>query len=389
MKKIIYILLLISCISIQSCRNDEDPVTTEKTLMIYMPWSPSLYSHFQQNIADLMNAIQQEGLHNQRVVGFMCYKDASERDNKIYGRLFELKFEKGRCVEVPLDVFTYQVEGTQAEFMTASGMAKLISKMKQIAPAKEYSLILGSHGEGWLPVTRSRVNINTRWVGGDIPYYQTEINTLKQALEKAGVKLNFLLLDDCNMSNVEVAFELKDVTDYIVASPTEILIYGMPYHKIGRYLLGTPNYQMVCDEFKSFYSTYVDELGQLMPYGTIGVIKTEKLLALADAMKKINAKYTIESTNSIQKMDGYIPTIFYDFRDYAQKLIKDEVEVKEIEDLLQEVVPYKSNTEYYYSDWNYDIWKINIFTGMTISDPSIHSKAIGTKKSTSWWIATH
>lgn len=388
MKRILYLLLLITSFSFQSCEKEEiNP--TEKTLLIYLPWSQSLYPNFQQNISDLMNAIQHTGLKGQRVMVFMCYRKTEQRDNKIYGRLFELKMNNGKCVETHLDDHSYETTGSQAEFMTSAGMSKVLTQMKQLAPAKEYSLIFGCHGEGWLPVTRSSINQNTRWVGGDYEYYQTEISTIRQALQSAGMKLKFLLFDDCYMSNVEIAYELKDVTEYLIASPTEILNYGMPYHKIGRYLLGNPDFLSVCNEFKSFYETYVNEIGEAMPYGTIGITNTSKLEDLALSMKRINAKYTVKNVSDIQKMDGYNPTIFFDYQDYINNLVTDEQDKNEISNLLKEVVPYSSHTDSYYSAQGDRTWKINTYTGLTISDPSMSSKAVGAKKNTSWWKATH
>ena len=42
----------------------------------------------------------------------------------------------------------------------------------------------------------------------------------------------FIMFDDCYMSSMEVAYDLKDVTDYIIASTSEVMAYGMPYEKV-------------------------------------------------------------------------------------------------------------------------------------------------------------
>ena len=67
------------------------------------------------------------------------------------------------------------------------------------------------------------------------------------------------------MSSIEAAYYLKDVTHYLIACPTEIMAYGFPYHKCGKYLLGNPDYEKVCKEFYNFYANYES------PYGTIAV----------------------------------------------------------------------------------------------------------------------
>ena len=65
---------------------------------------------------------------------------------------------------------------------------------------------------------------------------------------------------------VEVAYDLKDVTDYLIGSTSEVMAYGMPYAEIGQYLIGKVDYEGICDGFYSFYSNYSE-----MPCGTIAV----------------------------------------------------------------------------------------------------------------------
>ena len=54
-----------------------------------------------------------------------------------------------------------------------------------------------------------------------------EITELNEALE--GFHFDFMLFDACYMSGIECAYELKDKTDYLLGSPTEVLARGFPY----------------------------------------------------------------------------------------------------------------------------------------------------------------
>jgi hypothetical protein len=42
-------------------------------------------------------------------------------------------------------------------------------------------------------------------------------------------KFNFILFDACLMGGVEIVSELKEVSEYIVASPAEVPEKGFPY----------------------------------------------------------------------------------------------------------------------------------------------------------------
>lgn len=68
--------------------------------------------------------------------------------------------------------------------------------------------------------------------------------------------MEYILFDDCYMASVEVAYDLKEVTDYLIASPCEIMAYGMPYAEIGPHLLGKVDYESICDAFYEFYKNY-------------------------------------------------------------------------------------------------------------------------------------
>lgn len=76
--------------------------------------------------------------------------------------------------------------------------------MKSFASAKTYSLIVGCHGMGWLPVAQSKARAATkpryyweyshtpltRFFGGLTAEYQTEVTTLAKSLSNCGLKWN-------------------------------------------------------------------------------------------------------------------------------------------------------------------------------------------------------
>ena len=57
----------------------------------------------------------------------------------------------------------------------------------------------------------------TRYFGGVTSDDQTDISTLADAISDAGLKMEFILFDDCYMSSVEVAYDLRHVTGHIIA----------------------------------------------------------------------------------------------------------------------------------------------------------------------------
>lgn len=384
MKKVLLLLIAFSFF-VTSCSKDDVPGTSDRTVFMYLPWSTDLLSFFQTNITDMESAIKEGVLNNERVLVFL-------HTSPTEATLFELseRGEKGRKV-----LKNY----TDIPFTTADGITSILNDVKAFSPAHRYAMTIGCHGLGWIPVSSGRSLKSdekmhweygeslTRYFGGLSPQYQTDIITLAEAITNAGIKMEYILFDDCYMSTVEVAYELRNVTDYFIASPTEILKYGMPYHKIGRYMFGNVDYESITDAFLSFYENYTT------PCGTIGVTVCSELEGLVAIMKEINDAYPNELASSllgtVQRMDGYSPVIFFDLSDYVSKLCKDPELLERFEAQLERVIPskYRKHTDTYFSNARGET-QIKTYTGLTISDPSKHSLA-SAKTETSWYKATH
>lgn len=374
-----------------SCETDADggaPVPTERTLFMYFPWSGNKYpltQEFYVNVANMEKAIVRHGLDGQRVVVF--FSTSSQE-----AELYEIVCRKGKCEHKQLKLYT------DPPFTTASGITAILNDVKRFAPASAYSMVIGCHGMGWVSVQGDVRTLSdfryhwdvtdgplTRFFGGTTPAYQTDITTLAEGIAGAGLHMDYILFDDCYMSNVEVAYDLRHVTDYLIASTCEIMAYGMPYDLVGGYLLGEPDYEAICRGFYDFYSTYGD-----YPCGTLAVTDCSQLDVLAKVMAEINSRYTFTGKlNTLQSLDGYSPTIFYDYGDYVEKLCPDEGLLEVFRAQLGRTVLHKVHTESYFTSLGYpSVRPIRTFSGLTISDPSLNVTAYP-KDMTAWWKATH
>lgn len=399
-KKLTSLLILLTTLFIVGCHEDVPapyPVPKNlpnKTIFVYMPWSAarnnetgSLYNNFLQNIEDIEAAIEAEkGLGHNKLMVFIA-------TSANHAALIEVKYAaNGRCQRDTLQHFD---KHNMPAYTTANGLANLLSKVKVEAPAKQYALIVGCHGTGWL-FSEGKSRARTRYFGGSDHYFQTNIPTLAAAIEQAKMRMQFVMFDDCYMSNVEVAYEMRHATDYLIGCCSEIMAYGMPYKNIWKHLTQPkPNYKEVVNEFHNFYSNYK------WPYGNIGVTDCSKAEEVAARMKTINAATANNAKlidwEDIQRLDGYEKTIFFDMGDYVNKLCntpETQSMAREMQTTLAQLVPYKSTTKYVYTalEQHYPSTIIvNAYSGITISDPtqSDFENALTTKRETGWWKATH
>lgn len=382
---------------------DDDPIKKPEvkeptqTLLMYMPWSTNLTSFFRINIADMEEAIAEGILKHERVLVFLATSPTK-------ASMFELTYDaaNGACVRQTLK------EYENHPCTTADGIASILTDMKTFAPADIYSMTIGGHGLGWLPVqsatTASEVRASsspstaptyhwevpgeylTRYFGGTTANHQTDITTLAKGIESAGITMEYILFDDCYMSCIEVAYDLRHVTRHFIASTCEVMAYGMPYHPMAQHLLGNINYEGISQTFYDFYTNYS------MPCGTIATTVTSELDSLTTLMHEINEQCTWDNkqTDSLQYLDGYSPHIFYDLGDYASRLCTDSLLLTRFNEQLERAVPTASraHTPTFYSMYTGQQAPISTFCGLTISDPSTHRLATP-KTETNWYKATH
>ena len=385
---IIFIFITLASLTIViSCSSEEEIVVpkeeNEQTVIMFFPWSSNLLPYFQQNIKDFSKSIEERGSQNARVM--VCLATTPNTAD-----LMELKYDNGSCIVENIRTYDNQ------RFTSQEGISNILKAIKEYAPGKKYGLIIGCHGMGWLPVIHTKSNETqeifhynvsngpmTRYFGGLTQEYQIETSVLAQAILESGITMEYILFDDCYMSSIEVAYDLKDVTKYLIASPTEVMAYGFPYHECGKYLIGNVDYKGVIQAFYEFYSQYT------YPYGTAAVTNCQELEQLANIVKRINVENQNNniSANSIQVMDGYTPAIFFDFEDYINKICNDIVLLDEFSNQLRKTILFKCHTPQYYSAFK-GILPINHYSGITTSDPS-SNRLSNPKIYTRWYNATH
>lgn len=378
--KLAFLSLLILCFS--ACR-EEGPImppeqqTAEKTIFVFMPYSTNLYSFLLGNIEDMKKAIvRNKGLDNTRLLLFVA-KDQQQ------SALIDIRYKNGACTQDTLEKYS------SPTYLTTNGRVELLNKVKEYAPAHRYAMIVGCHGMGWIPSSTVFDKKKSRYFGGLSKEYWIDIDDFATSIKAAGMKMQFIMFDDCFMSCMEVAYDLKDATEHIIASTSEMMAYGIPYQNIYKHLMSAESdYKALCEGFYNYYAN------SDTPYGTIGVIDCRYVDEMAATMKSINATHTFDLSllDDVQDLDGetYKPTIFFDFDDYVRHLCtKDTGAYEQFRSVLQRLVPYKAATDYIYSGSTDKKTKVDHFSGITISDPSTRPEIAESKRQTNWWIQTH
>ena len=162
-------------------------------------------------------------------------------------------------------------------------------------PAESYGLVMWSHGSGWIYYDGSPVYAKA-------PKTAFGIDTGKGSSSNIGDKMNiddmartlsnfknldYIMFDACFMQEVEVAYELRNVTSYVIGSPAEIPGEGAPYKYIMTSLFNTKGNPS--DIALAYYNYY--ESRSYMSGVVLSTVKTDQLEPFAALMQELLAKY--------------------------------------------------------------------------------------------------
>jgi hypothetical protein len=147
-------------------------------------------------------------------------------------------------------------EVDMADTATLAGFAQFL---RSRYPATNYMLVLWDHGNGWYPGYRaSAIFIDDSHAhemgvaGGELAQAMTGV---RQAL---GKRVRILAFDACLMGMVEVAAEVRDDCDYMLASEALVPTDGLPYDDLLARLTSRPG-RTPAELLPGICSGYVEE----------------------------------------------------------------------------------------------------------------------------------
>lgn len=159
-------------------------------------------------------------------------------------------------------------------------MVRVITDMKRVAPADEYGMVLWSHSSGWRQKMPQKATRGYGMENGKL----MSISTLGAALRGHG--LSFIFFDTCYMGSAEVAYELRDVASWMVASVCEVPTPGMPYDKTVPRLFDKDVVRGLRDAVDITVNSYRATPSELCP-STLSLIDLTAMGQVADEVKRV------------------------------------------------------------------------------------------------------
>ncbi len=385
-KSLILCVLLSAAVGCQDNGGDSpEPIPEgEHTVIVYMIADNNLSSYAVNNIND-MEAAYNPDLGAKMLV---FYNQRNGAGNEI------LEISQDNTTTITSEVL--KEYATDLNPCSASTVTQVIEDCMELAPANHYSLIFWSHGSGWLPKGMSPAYVSEELQGVEngecgvsqavvsasqvpspqnsfgISYTYTsdvlELCDLAAAIPE-DVGFEFIYFDACHMGSIEVAYELKDKANYLIASPAEILAAGYPY-------------SLAMDEFLTYdskaiaeiYYDYYNSQSGVYQSATVSVTDLSKMENVAAKFKAMTepatAPYAVQQYGRYLGSSSDYRDLMWDVSDMAKRTYGEDA-AAEFLAALDEAVVYKAATPYLFYGDSYGTIVISEYSGLSLYIPKL------------------
>lgn len=390
MKLVFRILLLLTPFIGLGCSDSEPEFSEEdlpnRTILVYLAAENSLSSFALDDYDEMLLGMESVSEKNHLLVYVDVNKD--KQGNAALPQLIHI----GKNVRTGLveETLVYEYPEQDASSVTVERMTDVFQRAFSTYPAKSYGLVLWSHGDGWLPVSKS---LRSFGQDGGSSGPQMDILDLEEAVAKGTELLgkasgfDFIYFDACFMQGIEVAYQFRNYTNYIVACPLETPGPGSPYDLVLNPLFADTQADVV-GMAEAYYNSYADlyagGVGGSNDHWTSGaaisVVQTSGLTALADETRAIYQAHSdkiyslteadladVQVYDPDRRYNGVYKQAYYDFGDLVEQLATEE-EYSRWKQALDVTVPYKASTptcySVYYGGWGGNM-PIYSFSGLS------------------------
>ena len=381
-------------LGVTSCHwfNPDEEVNYDRTVLAYIAAENSLsYGAFHEQDIDEMLQAAGDIPTNSRLLIYL--------DDTSNPRILSIEQQSGRRPTSRV-VYEYSEEQNSGDVET---LRTVMGWVYDNYPSSTYGLIFWSHGDAWLPAKA-------------IPQRSICIDNERNNYSNSGSKMDiadvadvlagfpcfeFIMFDACFMQAVEVAYELRNVARYVIASPAEIPNPGAPYERMVKPFFGIPFDG--AEVVEQYYRMYNDSVMPVYDYGSdrygvsLSVIDCGHLDALANATAGMVTKYVSrDEATDLKGVQRYYPLSsksrpeFYDMNGYMQRLITDEADYVRWKSVFDLAVPYARSTAWWYSNDAYtqhvDLDNYGGVSCYVPQDRSIYDGLNEKFRATSWYM---
>lgn len=333
-----------------SCEKDSNIVTkkeSKRAVFVYMIADNDLDFYATANINEMETFIAQ----NPEAGSVYVYIDRAKNRKTAHPILYQITADTSAKINSKI-IKVYPENNSANEKVFAEALSQ-VQTICAINNEFLRGLVLWSHGSAWLPESVSLASQRATAVksfGLDQTMANNENHNAEMDVRKLAIILNnyhfdFILFDACFMASIEVFYELRNTTDYIIASPTEVLATGFPYKDILTDMLSaTVNYQKIAQKYVAFFQ----QKKGVLQSASVVTVKTAELPQFATLFKYYLNTISREITDQklLQYSQDEVDYLF-DLGQVADYLQKEQTN-KELTEQLGRLITNYHHTSYFF-----------------------------------------
>lgn len=334
MNQIKYIFIIIIGLLSVGCKKHDEPRPEARTILVYMVANNSLghYDYDSDDVTEMLTAAQAKSFNHGRLLIYRHRHNASKAD------LIEVTYDGLKTLK------SYDIAQLS---VSRERMTQVFADMKQLAPNDHYGLILWSHGSGWLEdgIETAHAPARPQSFGDDERNGRENwMNTSVLAKVIEPENFDFVYFDCCYMGGIEVMYEMRNATPYIVASPTELPAYGMPYHKNLPLLFQlTPD---LIGAAKNTYQSYPSNTYMDVPC-SIAVIDCAAIDELATVTRDLYKRSNpLSAGYEAQHFSSNVKCYYFDWEDYVKNIASTDADFGMWQAAFNKAILYKATSSH-------------------------------------------
>ena len=384
-------LIAVAVIIATGCDEWFQPSEQEKHMvLLYIAATEQSVSNYAEgNIADLISGyVPAKSSKTEELLIFLQKRDAASPTTR--GEAILYRYYSNKSGEILREVLANY--GNEFNACDPASFERVLDAAEAECKPTKRTLLFSSHGTGWMPrgyfdgkgdFTRagkrlyaisgddepaqiSKLPARVESIGYD-SYSKAELDIRDFASVAGKYHWSAMLLDCCYMGAVEAAYQIRGCCDWILASPTEILINGFPYSCILEKVFKEPNavgYQYICQKY---YEMYQSQSGQFQS-GTIALVNCSELDGLASVCADIVAdrRQQMEAVDRMQVQHYFYKSskdYFFDLTHWIEQFATEE-QFARFQSQMDRAVPYKASTAEFIG------LKIKHFSGLSCYIPN-------------------
>ena len=242
----------------ENVRQNEEPVTW--TMMVYVAGDNNLEFQAVYDLIEMESVGSQNGVN---IIALVDTETLFEGTHWYYVGMDEEHFDLAKeetycdCEEILGPDGCHHEELNMGDPDT---LQMFIEVSVAFAPADRYMLVLWDHGGGWYGVCWDDSSIREEDGRTDRLTVHETAEAIAAAEETTGIYLDIIGFDACLMSMIEVAYEFRDLADYMISSVTGIPFDGWAYDLFLDDLVANPSMSVpelldhIIDGYVEYYS---------------------------------------------------------------------------------------------------------------------------------------